>query len=611
MPPMGPRRGQMPPEKLNKDSIKKLAVYAKTYVPAIIIAIIFACVSAVASILGPNKIQDLVNVISDGVKNGAISEAISGSASSLDLNLFKSIAIMLALIYGIGAICGYIQSLIMGIVTQKLSKKLRTDINNKLNKLPLSYFDSHARGDILSIVTNDVDTIGQALGQALASTFSAIVLFVGVIIMMFITSWILALVVILTSILGFVAMSLITKKSQKYFNSVQQKLAEMNSDIEEIYTNHQLVTTYSSKEMENKAFQEINEDLYNANWKSRFLAGIMMPIMGFVGNLSYALIFVVGILVFMANGNGDTAILGTLISFTIYARLFSQPLQTIAQNVTSLQQTSAASTRVFRYLEEAEVEDESNKTDTLPNVSGEVEFSHVKFSYNPEKEIIHDFNVKLKAGSKIAIVGPTGAGKTTMVNLLMRFYEIDSGAILIDGIKTNNIKKEVIRNQFDMILQDTWLFDGTIKENLVFNNPNVSDDKIYEAIDAVGLKHYISSLPDGINTRLDSKMSLSEGQKQELTIARAIIKDSPMLILDEATSNVDTRTELVIQNAMDNLTKGRTSFVIAHRLSTIKNADIILVMNQGDIIEIGNHKELLLKNGFYAELYNSQFKVFE
>jgi ATP-binding cassette subfamily B protein len=527
------------------------------------------------------------------------------------MDKFTPIAISLVIIYSLGVLLGYFQSLITNIVTQKLSKELRTDINNKLNKLPLSYFDSHARGNILSVVTNDVDTIGQSLSQSLASIFSSTVLFIGVVFMMFYTSWILALVTISASLVGIIGLFIVSMFSQRHFNRRQQMLAEMNSDIEEIYTNHQLVITYNAKNQELERFKEINTKLYNANWKSQFLGGLMMPMMNFSGNLAYSLIFIVGIAIFISKGQSDVAILGTLISFTIYARLFTQPLQSISQNITSMQQASAASRRVFEFLDEQEVSNEDNK-DLLPSViNGDVSFKNVKFSYVPDKEIIHDFNASIKRGQKVAIVGPTGAGKTTIVNLLMRFYDVNSGEILIDGLNINNIKRESIRESFDMILQDTWLFDGTIKENLVFNNPNVKDEAINNAIDAVGLTHYINSLPNGLDTKISGNMSLSEGQKQQLTIARAIIKDAPMLILDEATSNVDTRTEVVIQNAMDKLTIGRTSFVIAHRLSTIKNADVILVINNGDIVEMGNHNELLKKNGFYSELYNSQFAVFD
>ena len=590
MPPHG--RRPMKKEKLDTKSLKKLFIYAKRYVPALIIGIILAIGSSVTSIIGPNRIKELVNNI-------------------FDMDKFTPIAISLVIIYSLGVLLGYFQSLITNIVTQKLSKELRTDINNKLNKLPLSYFDSHARGNILSVVTNDVDTIGQSLSQSLASIFSSTVLFIGVVFMMFYTSWILALVTISASLVGIIGLFIVSMFSQRHFNRRQQMLAEMNSDIEEIYTNHQLVITYNAKNQELKRFKEINTKLYNANWKSQFLGGLMMPMMNFSGNLAYSLIFIVGIAIFISKGQSDVAILGTLISFTIYARLFTQPLQSISQNITSMQQASAASRRVFEFLDEQEVSNEDNK-DLLPSViNGDVLFKNVKFSYVPDKEIIHDFNASIKRGQKVAIVGPTGAGKTTIVNLLMRFYDVNSGEILIDGLNINNIKRESIRESFDMILQDTWLFDGTIKENLVFNNPNVKDEAINNAIDAVGLTHYINSLPNGLDTKIFGNMSLSEGQKQQLTIARAIIKDAPMLILDEATSNVDTRTEVVIQNAMDKLTIGRTSFVIAHRLSTIKNADVILVINNGDIVEMGNHNELLKKNGFYSELYNSQFAVFD
>lgn len=603
MPPMGPGPRRMPAngkkEKTDIKAIKKLVIYSKKYFPAIIVSVIFAILSSVTSIIGPDYIQDLITCITNGI------------TTNIDFTKFTSLAVTLVIIYVIGAFAGYFQQLIMNISTQRLSRKMRTDINNKLERLPLSYYDTTSRGDILSIVTNDVDTISQSLGQSIASLFQSTVLFFGVIIMMFKTSWILALTTILASVLGFVFISIISAKSQKHFNVRQQTLADMNSDVEEIYTNHSLVRGYNAVDSEIDKFEEINARLYNANRKSQFLGGMMMPIMNFAGNLSFAAIYIVGITIFIANGSNDMTILGTLVSFTIYARLFSQPLQTFAQSITSIQQASSASSRVFRYLEEKEIEDETNKTLELKDVKGDVEFSHIKFSYNKDKEIIHDFSAKVKAGSKIAIVGPTGAGKTTLVNLLMRFYEINDGTITIDGIDTKSVKRENVRDQFDMILQDTWLFKGTLRENLVYNNPSIKDSDVMLALKAVGLSHYVETLPLGLDTIIDEKISLSEGQKQELTIARAILRNAPMLILDEATSNVDTRTELVIQNAMDNLMKGRTSFVIAHRLSTIKNADLILVLNHGDVVEMGNHKELLKKGGFYSDLYNSQFETFE
>ena len=591
----GPPRNLGTPEKIDLKSIKKLLMYCKQYLPSIIIALLFATISAVTTIIGPEKIRDLMDIITVGVK----------SIDGINLTAFIDLCIFLICIYASGAIINYLQQFIMAGVTQKISKKMRTDINNKINKLPLKYFDTTTRGDILSIVTNDVDTISHNLSSATANLINALVLFIGVVIMMFVVNWILALVTIATSILGFVLMFVILKNSQKYFNRRQQNLGEMNGYIEEIYTNHNVVKLYNAEEKSKQKFDEINNKLFTNNWKSQALSGLMHPLMGFAGNLSYVAIFVVGVALILS---GSTSVgFGTIISFTIYARLFSQPLSTFAQSMSAIQQTSAASKRVFEMLDKQEIQDESRKQKVLTSVKGNVEFKNVKFSYNKKDIIIKNFSANLKSGQKVAIVGPTGAGKTTIVNLLMRFYEVDDGDILIDDISIKELTRENVRDLFDMILQDTWLFNGTIRENLVYNKTDVSDEKLNEVCKAVGLKHFIKTLKNGYDTMLDDSLTLSAGQKQQLTIARAMIKDSPLLILDEATSSVDTRTELVIQNAMDNLTKDRTSFVIAHRLSTIKNADVILVMKDGDIVEQGNHNELLAKNGFYSELYNSQF----
>ena len=576
-------------------SIKKLMTYIKPYLPSIVIALILAVVGAVTTIVGPEKISDLMNMITSGI----------ALPNGIDMSEFIKIVITLICLYAGGAFANYLQQFIMAGVTQKTSKRLRTDINKKINKLPLKYFDTTTRGDILSRVTNDVDTISQTFGSTIANIVSSVTLFVGVVIMMFSVNWILALVTILTSILGFLLMSLILSKSQKYFNLRQQNLGEMNGLVEEIYSNQNIVKSYNAETQSENKFNGINKKLFTNNWKSQALSGLMQPLMGFAGNLSYATIFIVGVAFILNGGAGMT--FGTIISFTIYARLFSQPLTTIAQSMNSIQQTSAASKRVFDMLEQPELEDESDKNETISNIKGDVEFKQVKFGYNDEDLVIKNFSASVKAGQKVAIVGPTGAGKTTLVNLLMRFYEAGSGEILIDGKNIKSMKRENVRELFDMILQDTWLFEGTIRENLVYNQTGVTDERLDEVCSAVGLKHFIQTLKHGYDTKLDNNLGLSEGQKQQFTIARAMIKDSPMLILDEATSNVDTRTELVIQKAMDNLTQGRTSFVIAHRLSTIKNADVILVLKDGDIIEQGNHEELLSKNGFYAELYNSQF----
>ena len=584
-------------EKADFSAIKKLVIYCKSYFALIVVAIICAVVSAITTILGPDKIQDLMNEIVNGIN----------PTTSMDMDFILKICIFLLSLYIIGAFMSYSQQFIMATVTQKTSKKLRNDINMKLDKLPLSYFDKTTKGDILSRVTNDVDTISQTLGSSVANLVNSLVLFIGVIIMMFKSNWILALTTIACSLLGFFLMGLILGKSQKYFNLKQQHLGQLNGQIEEVYSNHTIVKSFNAENNEIKKFNKINAELYNDNWKSQFLSGMMQPIMNFVGNVCYVAIFVVGVALIINDFKAMT--FGAIIAFTIYARLFSNPLTTFAQSMTSIQQASAASKRVFEILELEEMQDESNKINFIENVKGDIEFKDIHFRYVPEKPIINGFSATIKSGQKVAIVGPTGAGKTTIVNLLMRFYDVDSGDITIDGVSTKAIKREAVHDLFDMILQDTWLFKGTVRENLVFNKTNVKDDKVLEICRAVGLGHFIETLPHGLDTILDENANLSEGQKQQLTIARAMIKDAPLLILDEATSNVDTRTELVIQEAMDKLTKGRTSFVIAHRLSTIKNADIILVLKNGDIVESGTHNELLAQNGFYADLYNSQFEV--
>lgn len=592
---MPPRRMMVsdPNEKADFGAIKKLLVYCRRYLPALIIAVIFAVGSSVATIMGPEKISDLMDEIAKGI------------ASGVDIGAFEEICFTLIIIYAAGAVLGYGQQFITATVTQYTAKRLRCDIDRKINRLPLSYFDRNDTGDILSRVTNDVDTISQTLSSSTANLISSLALFIGVIYKMFDTNTVLALVTIGTSFIGFVFMGIIMKASQKYFNRKQKDLGRMNGHIEEIYTNHTVVAAFGAKRFEKKKFDEINERLYDSNWRSQFISGMMFPIMNFVGSLAYVLIFIVG-MAYIIDGSSAVT-LGTIMAFVIYARLFSQPLQTFGQSMTSIQQASAASSRVFEMLDAVELSDESECSRVPERVRGEVEFRNVRFGYSPDKTIIHGFSAHLGAGQKVAIVGPTGAGKTTMVNLLMRFYDVDGGEILIDGIPTSQMKRETVHSLFDMILQDTWLFEGTIRENLIYNKQGVTEEQLDRACRAVGLSHFIATLPNGYDTELSESLGLSEGQKQQLTIARAMIKDSPLLILDEATSSVDTRTELIIQKAMDKLTEGRTSFVIAHRLSTIKNADIILVMKDGDIIEQGTHQSLLEQDGFYAELYNSQF----
>jgi len=495
----------------------------------------------------------------------------------------------------------------MSTVSNKFAKSLRSKISVKINKLPLKYFDTHETGDVLSRVTNDVDTISQNLNQSLASLVSSITLFVGSIIMMFVTNWIMALTAILSSLIGFSLMFLILGKSQKYFIANQTNLGDLNGYIEEMYSGHNVVKVYNGTKKAIEEFGSLNKKLYESNRKSRFLSGLMHPIMGFIGNFGYLAVCIVGALLVINNHIS----FGVIVAFTIYVRLFTNPLSQIAQAMTSLQSTAAASERVFEFLDEVEMSSQKGITKYLDKseVKGEIEFKHVKFGYDETRQIIKDFSVKVKPGEKIAIVGPTGAGKTTMVNLLMKFYEINDGDILIDGVSTKELSRENIHELFCMVLQDTWLFEGSILDNLKFNKEDITEDEVLYACKVVGVDHFIKTLPGGIHTNISDTDTISGGQKQLLTIARGMLEDAPFLILDEATSNVDTRTEEIVQKAMDKLTEGKTSFIIAHRLSTIKNADLILVMKDGNIIETGNHEELMTKNGFYAELYNSQFEL--
>ena len=519
--------------------------------------------------------------------------------------LYKA-SLILGLIYLFGSVFGYIQGLIMANISTDYSKKLRNDISKKINKLPLKYFDSHETGDILSRVTNDVDTIGMNMNHSINSLVTHSTLFIGSIIMMFVTNWIMALTAILSSIFGFAFSALLLKKSQKYFIKRQEELGKLNGHIEEIYSGHNVVKTYNGEEKALKEFNEINEKLYDCNRKSQFLSGIMQPIMGFIGNFGYVCVCVVGALLVMNNKIS----FGTIVAFMIYIRLFTNPLSQLAQAMTAMQSIAASAERVFEFMDEKELSDESKIKGKVTNelAKGNIEFKNVKFGYDDNKLIIKDFSAKIKSGQKIAIVGPTGAGKTTMVNLLMKFYEINSGDIIIDGESIKNLTRENIHDLFVMVLQDTWLFDGTVKENIKFNKKNVTDDEIWNACKTVGIDHFVKTLPGGLDSSVNENDAISSGQKQLITIARGMIENAPFLILDEATSNVDTRTEELVQKAMDKLTEGKTSFIIAHRLSTIKNADLILVMNEGNIIEQGNHEELLKKNGFYAKLYNSQFQ---
>ena len=525
----------------------------------------------------------------------------------IDMDLVYKYVFFLASLYVISAIFSYIQNFSMTTVSNHFAKKLRSSISTKINKLPLKFFDTHETGDILSRVTNDVDTISQNLNQSLASLVSSITLFIGSVIMMFVTNWIMALTAILSSLIGFSLMFLILGKSQKYFTEKQEQLGELNGYIEEIYSGHNVVKAYNGGASSIHHFQTLNEKLYNSNRKSNFLSGLMQPIMGFIGNFGYVAVCIVGALLVINNQIS----FGVIVAFIIYVRLFTNPLTQIAQAMTYLQSTAAASERVFEFLDEKEMTDEKDIKKHLDKskVKGEIEFKHVKFSYDNTREIIKDFSVHVKPGEKVAIVGPTGAGKTTMVNLLMKFYEINDGNILIDGVSIHDLSRENIHELFCMVLQDTWLFEGTILDNIKFNKENVTEEEIWNSCKTVGVDHFIKTLPGGLHSEIGDTDTVSGGEKQLLTIARGMLEDAPFLILDEATSNVDTRTEELVQQAMDKLTEGKTSFIIAHRLSTIKNADIILVMKDGNIIETGNHEELIAQNGFYADLYNSQFEL--
>ena len=576
-----------------KKSFAKLIVFCKRYVWAIVIALILAVAGSVLALIGPNKIGDLSNIIAEGMF----------APNGIDMNAITKIGLTLVTIYCLSAIFNYVQSFIMTVVTQRVSKKLRTNICHKINKLPLKHLDSHSHGDILSRVTNDVDTISQTLNNSVSSLVSSLTMLFGCTIMMFVTNWIMALSAIVAALIGFSIMGVIMSKSQKYFKAQQDTLGELNGQIEENYTGHNIVRAFNGEKQEKLAFKNINKKLYSNTWKSQFFSGIMQPLMSFVGNFSFVVVCVVGAVLC----SQSIIEFGVIVSFMIYIRLFTSPLGQIAQIATTLQSTAAASERVFEFLEEKELEDESNKNFKLESVEGKVEFKNVVFGYDKDKTIIHNFSAYVKPGDKVAIVGPTGAGKTTIVNLLMRFYEIDDGEILIDDVPISSLTRENVHSLFGMVLQDTWLFEGTIKENIKYSKLDATDEEVENACKVVGVDHFIKTLPEGYNTIFNDGTSISVGQKQLLTIARAMVENAPMLILDEATSSVDTRTEQLIQKAMDKLTKNRTTFVIAHRLSTIKNADLILVMKDGNIIEKGTHKSLMKQDGFYKDLYESQF----
>lgn len=647
-----PRPNRGTPEK-SKDfmgSMKKLLQNLKPWRVLLTLGLVLAFISAILSLVAPDHLSDLTDTITSGIKpnisentikdimsNPNISyedkmsfqvtlSSMSNSSDttellkkidelpssiydiikpSIDMAKVKSIVTFLTILYLLSAIFSYIESVSMTTVSNNFAKNLRSRISVKINKLPLKYFDTHETGDVLSRVTNDVDTIAQNLNQSLATLISATTLFIGSIIMMFATNWIMAITAILSSLIGFAFMFIILMKSQKYFTQRQKELGKLNGHIEEIYSGQSIVRAYNNEENVKKEFNKLNAALKVSNQKSQFLSGLMQPIMGFIGNFGYVCVCIVGALLTMNN----VISFGVIVAFMIYVRLFTNPLSQLAQAMTSLQSTAASAERVFEFLEEEEMTlEHPTKYLDKNKVKGDIEFKNVVFGYDDTRTIIKNFSVKAKSGQKIAIVGPTGAGKTTLVNLLMKFYEINSGDILIDGVSTKELSRENIHELFVMVLQDTWLFDGTVRDNIKFNSEDVTDEEIWNACKVVGVDHFIKTLPGGLDAKLNDSDSVSQGQKQLMTIARGMIEDGPFLILDEATSNVDTRTEELVQKAMDKLTEGRTSFIIAHRLSTIKNADIILVMNEGNIIEQGNHEELMKLNGFYAELYNSQFK---
>ena len=606
--PMGPGMGPGVGEKAKdfKSAVKRLVKELGKFKILIIIALILAIAGAVLSISAPDRLSKLT----DEIQAGIIPKMENGQMIMPQMNMdaIKSIALSLVILYACSAICTFIQSICMTEVANNFARSLRTRISVKINKLPLSYFDRHQSGDTLSRVTNDVDTIAQTMNQSLGTLVSNITLFLGSIIMMFYTNWIMALTAIGASLLGFMGMFAVLSKSQKYFVAKQEELGNLNGHIEEVYSGLNVVKAYNGKKESDKKFDEYNQKVCEANRKSQFLSGIMQPIMNFIGNFGYVAVCIVGALLTMNN----VISFGVIIAFITYVRLFTNPLSQIAQSMTSLQSTAAASERVFEFLDEKEMADQSkiNKTLDKNNVKGKIEFDNVVFQYdNNDKPTIKNFTATAEPGQKIAIVGPTGAGKTTMVNLLMKFYDINSGDIRIDGVSTKELSRENIHSLFTMVLQDTWLFEGTVKENIIYNQENISDERVKEVCKEVGLDHFIRTLPKGYDSYLSENDSVSAGQRQLLTIARGMIQDSPFLILDEATSNVDTRTEELVQVAMDKLTEGRTSFIIAHRLSTIKNADLILVMKDGNIVEQGNHEQLMEKNGAYAELYNSQFEL--
>lgn len=566
--------------------------YLGRYKWSILIAAVFSVIGSILNLIGPDKLSDMTDLITEGL------------SSSIYISAVVQIASLLAFLYAVGFVLNYVQGFIMATVSQRITQNMRRDISAKINRLPLRYFDSAATGDVLSRVTNDADTVGQTMNQSFSTLVSSVSLLIGSVLMMLLTNWIMAVTGIAAALIGFAAILFIISKSQKYFAEQQAELGGLNGHVEETYSGLPVVKVYNGQKKAKDEFHQRSSRLYTYAWKSQFLSGLMQPLMIFIGNFAYVVVCIVG----AALAVQGSVSFGTIVAFMLYIRLFTQPLQNISQALSSVQSMAAACERVFEFMAEEEMEDEGHKTRALSQVRGDVDFNHMKFGYTPDKMIIRDFSSHVKAGQKIAIVGPTGAGKTTIVNLLMRFYELSGGEIRIDGIPTDQLTRENIHSLFGMVLQDTWIFEGTLRENLIYNKTDVSDEKLDEVCEATGLTGLVKRLPQGYDTVLGDNANLSAGQKQLITIARAMAEDAPLLILDEATSSVDTRTEQKVQKAMDTLTEGRTSFVIAHRLSTIKNADCILVMKDGDIIESGSHEELLEKDGFYADLYNSQFE---
>ncbi len=572
---------------------KKIFSYMGKYRIAVWISIVFAVVGTVMILVGPNKLRDLTDLIAGGLVTG-----------SIDMGAIWEIGLFLIAIYATSTVLTFVQNYILATVSQKMASKFRTDISKKINRLPLRYFDTSSSGDVLSRATNDVDTLGQSMNQSIGLLITSVTMLLGSLVMMVYTNYIMAAVTVLSCVAGFGMMILIMRYSQKYFGIQQENLGNMNGHVAEIYSAHNVVKVYNGQKEASKKFDSINEELARSAFMSQFLSGLMMPLMNFIGNFGYVTVCVVGAAMVI---NGQISI-GVIVAFMIYVRLFTQPLAQMAQAFTGMQSVAAAGERVFEFIEEEELSEEVVSPRKLEKVEGHVEFRNVHFSYVPGREVIHGFSAEIKPGQKIAIVGPTGAGKTTMVNLLMRFYDTDSGDILIDGVSIKEMRRSDVHDLFCMVLQDTWIFEGTVKENIIYCKEGVTDEQVVEACKAVGIHHFIKTLPKGYDTMLDNTTSLSVGQRQQITIARAIVENAPLLILDEATSSVDTRTERAIQNAMDQMTVGRTSFVIAHRLSTIKNSDLILLMRGGNIVEQGTHDELLAAGAFYSEMYNSQFE---